>query len=41
MLPDPVRRNAGRPGPGLRRLGGIYQRRAGIAGIDACLRGRR
>jgi monofunctional biosynthetic peptidoglycan transglycosylase len=28
MLPDPRRRNAGQPGPGLRRLGGLYERRA-------------
>ncbi len=41
MLPDPVRRNAGQPGPGLRRLSGIYQRRAGVPGVDACLRERR
>jgi monofunctional biosynthetic peptidoglycan transglycosylase len=41
MLPDPVRRNAGHPSAGLRRLAGIYQRRSAIAGIDGCLRGRR
>ncbi|NVO14307.1 MAG: monofunctional biosynthetic peptidoglycan transglycosylase [Rhodoplanes sp.] len=28
MLPDPHRRNAAHPGPGLRRLGGLYERRA-------------
>src|SRR5262249_22217128 len=36
MLPNPVRRNARRPGPGLRRLGRLYQVRAAAA-LDACL----
>lgn len=38
MLPNPVDRDARRPGPGLRRLGGIYQGRAGGSPwIAACL----
>jgi monofunctional biosynthetic peptidoglycan transglycosylase len=41
MLPDPIHRTAGTPGPGLRRLAGVYQRRSAIPGIDNCLRGRR
>jgi monofunctional biosynthetic peptidoglycan transglycosylase len=37
-LPNPRRRDAGRPGPGLRRLAGIYQARAAAAGgITACV----
>ena len=40
ILPNPVRRSAQRPGPGVQRLGGIYQARAGKSGsITACLRG--
>lgn len=39
MLPNPIRRDAGKPGPGVRRLAGIYQRRANTAGLDACLKG--
>jgi monofunctional biosynthetic peptidoglycan transglycosylase len=40
-LPNPHERDAGHPGPGLRRLGGIYTRRMEImAGRDACLRKR-
>lgn len=38
MLPNPVRRDAQKPGPAVRRLAGIYQRRANSAGLDACLR---
>jgi monofunctional biosynthetic peptidoglycan transglycosylase len=38
MLPNPVRRDAQKPGPAVRRLAGIYQRRANIAGLDACLK---
>lgn len=43
VLPNPVRRNAQRPGPGLRRLAGIYQARARAAPqLDDCLpRGKR
>jgi len=38
-LPNPVRRSAGLPGLGMRRLGGIYLARARAAGaLDACLR---
>src|SRR5262245_1206710 len=38
MLPNPRRRDAGRPGPGLRRLAGIYQARAAAAGaVIACV----
>ncbi len=41
VLPNPVRRSAGRPGPGVQRLAGIYQGRARVAGeIDACVRQR-
>jgi len=37
VLPNPRRRDASRPGPGLRRLAGIYQARAAAAGgITAC-----
>jgi monofunctional biosynthetic peptidoglycan transglycosylase len=38
ILPNPHRRNAGQPGPAVRRLAGIYQKRANSAGLDACLR---
>ena len=39
MLPNPVRRDARRPGPGLRRLAGIYRARAArAAAATACLR---
>lgn len=39
MLPNPRERDARSPGPGLRRLGGIYVRRAASSpGNDACLR---
>jgi monofunctional biosynthetic peptidoglycan transglycosylase len=41
-LPNPIRRNAARPGPALRRLAGVYQRRAaGAAQLTACLAPRR
>jgi monofunctional glycosyltransferase len=41
VLPNPVRRSAGRPGPGVQRLAGIYQGRARVTGdIDACVRQR-
>jgi monofunctional biosynthetic peptidoglycan transglycosylase len=36
-LPNPIRRNAARPGPTLRRLAGIYQRRATSPQLTACL----
>jgi monofunctional glycosyltransferase len=40
MLPNPVRRDARRPGPGLRRLAGIYVARARASqGASACIRG--
>jgi monofunctional biosynthetic peptidoglycan transglycosylase len=39
MLPNPRRRDAQKPGPAVRRLSGIYQRRANTAGLDACLKG--
>jgi monofunctional biosynthetic peptidoglycan transglycosylase len=39
ILPNPLRRSARRPGPGVQRLAGIYQTRAATADI-ACLRGR-
>ncbi len=39
VLPNPMRRNAARPSPAVRRLAGIYQVRAG-AGLDPCLRRR-
>jgi monofunctional biosynthetic peptidoglycan transglycosylase len=40
VLPNPARRNAHRPGAGLRRLGGLYVARARRAGAaaTACLR---
>ena len=39
VLPNPVRRSARQPGPGVRRLTGIYQARAAAApALDACLR---
>ncbi|MDT3684830.1 MAG: transglycosylase domain-containing protein [Pseudorhodoplanes sp.] len=41
VLPNPVRRNAQRPGPGVSRLAGIYQARAARSGaLDDCLRRR-
>ncbi len=39
VLPNPKRRNAKSPGPGLRRIAGIYLRRMGAADVDGC-RGR-
>jgi monofunctional biosynthetic peptidoglycan transglycosylase len=40
VLPNPHRRNAGRPGPGLRRLAGIYAGRARAAPeLDRCIGG--
>ena len=38
VLPNPARRNARAPGPGLRRIAGIHLRRMRAAGIDSCLR---
>jgi monofunctional biosynthetic peptidoglycan transglycosylase len=38
MLPNPSRRNARRPGPGMRRLGQLYETRARAAALDACVR---
>ena len=39
ILPNPVRRSAARPGPGVRRLAGVYQARAAKAGTVAdCVR---
>jgi monofunctional biosynthetic peptidoglycan transglycosylase len=41
VLPNPVRRNAQRPGPVVSRLAGLYQRRAASSGaLDDCLRRR-
>lgn len=41
-LPNPVTRDAKRPGPGLRRLAGLYQRRAaGAPEAAACVRPKR
>ncbi|WP_370878176.1 MULTISPECIES: transglycosylase domain-containing protein [Rhodoplanes] len=40
MLPDPHRRNAARPGPGMRRLAGIHERRASRA-LASCVVARR
>jgi monofunctional biosynthetic peptidoglycan transglycosylase len=39
VLPNPFRRNAQRPGPGVRRLAGTYQARAAVGRApDGCLR---
>jgi monofunctional biosynthetic peptidoglycan transglycosylase len=39
ILPNPIRRNAKRPGPGVNRLAGIYQARAaGSAAVADCIR---
>jgi monofunctional glycosyltransferase len=39
ILPNPVRRSARAPGPIVRRLAGIYERRsADFPGLDACIR---
>jgi monofunctional biosynthetic peptidoglycan transglycosylase len=41
ILPNPIRRNARSPSPGLRRLAGIYAARAAsAAGLDSCVRKR-
>ena len=41
-LPNPVRRNAKAPGPGLRRLAGLYVSRAARSpGADDCVRSKR
>jgi monofunctional biosynthetic peptidoglycan transglycosylase len=36
ILPNPVRRSARNPGPGLRRLAGTYMARAQAAGAQRC-----
>jgi monofunctional biosynthetic peptidoglycan transglycosylase len=36
-LPNPVRRSAHQPGPGMRRLAGIYMTRAASGKLDACV----
>lgn len=41
MLPNPRRRDAQKPGPSVRRLAGIYQRRGNTAGLADCLKSRR
>jgi monofunctional glycosyltransferase len=42
VLPNPIVRNARQPGPGVRRLAGIYEARARTSGpLDGCARGRR
>ena len=38
ILPNPRRRSAGRPGPGVRRLAGIYEVRAAKFAITDCVR---
>lgn len=38
MLPNPLRRDAQKPGPAVRRLAALYQTRANVAGLDACLK---
>ncbi len=39
ILPNPIRRSAHTPGPTVRRLTGIYERRsADFPGLDACIR---
>jgi monofunctional glycosyltransferase len=42
VLPNPVRRSARQPRPGVRRIAGIHEARAAAASasIDACVRGR-
>jgi len=38
MLPNPYRRDAKAPGPGLRRIAGIHQRRMStMKGLDSCI----
>jgi monofunctional glycosyltransferase len=39
-LPNPVRRNPRQPGPGMRRLAGIYMARAASEKVGGCIRGR-
>jgi monofunctional biosynthetic peptidoglycan transglycosylase len=42
VLPNPIRRSAKQPRPGIRRLAGIYEARAAASpGLDDCLRKRR
>ncbi len=41
MLPNPRKRDAQKPGSAVRRLAGIYQRRANTAGLADCLKSRR
>ena len=36
ILPNPVRRSARNPGPGVRRLAGTYMARAGAAALQRC-----
>jgi monofunctional biosynthetic peptidoglycan transglycosylase len=38
ILPNPHRRSAARPGPGVRRLAGIYEARAARSAASECLR---
>jgi monofunctional biosynthetic peptidoglycan transglycosylase len=38
VLPNPLRRSAARPGPGVRRLAGIYEARAARSAAAECLR---
>jgi monofunctional biosynthetic peptidoglycan transglycosylase len=38
VLPNPIRRSARQPGPGVRRLAGTYQARAAAGRPDGCLR---
>jgi monofunctional biosynthetic peptidoglycan transglycosylase len=38
ILPNPVRRSARQPGPGLRRLAGIYMTRASSDKLYSCLK---
>jgi hypothetical protein len=38
MLPNPHRRSARQPGPGMRRLAALYERRAAAApSLDNCI----
>jgi monofunctional glycosyltransferase len=38
ILPNPVRRSARNPGPGVRRLAGTYMARGQAAGLQRCWR---
>jgi monofunctional biosynthetic peptidoglycan transglycosylase len=38
ILPNPIRRSARNPGPGVRRLAGTYMARAQSAGVQRCWR---